>query len=111
MLRKQLTWLNGTSFIVTDSLWPHNIQHLWPVLNVRGLGLDLKRIAIFGPLFYHRDRFKRVRLSLGARNPYNLALMHAIADTYSLAMLPPDLKQYGQFWGSAGGSSLSIGCP
>jgi hypothetical protein len=85
-----ITWYNGTAFLMTSHLWPHNIQHIWPVLNVPALGLNLRHIGLFG--FVHWGK-------RGGFHPYSVGLLKAIASTYNLTTFPPVLAQnQGPSW-------------
>ena len=75
---------------MTSHLWPHNIQHIWPVLNVPALGLNLRHIGLFG--FVHWGK-------RGGFHPYSVGLLKAIASTYNLTTFPPVLAQnQGPSW-------------
>ena len=83
--------VNGSAFLMTSHLWPHNIQHVWPALNVPGLGLRLAAIGVFGPMQFG---------TRGAQHPYSSALIGAVAAVYNLTMMPPaaDFFRPHLFW-------------
>eukprot|EP00668_Euglena_longa_P029801 GGOE01037174.1.p1 GENE.GGOE01037174.1~~GGOE01037174.1.p1 ORF type:complete len:415 (+),score=81.43 GGOE01037174.1:65-1309(+) len=87
-----IKWLNGTAFMMTSHLWPHNAQHIWPALNVVAMGLPLRHIGVFGTLHYGNS---------GAMHHYSMSLMNAMVDFFNLTFIPsPDLSHAHAFWSS-----------
>ena len=93
-------WRNGTSFLMGSHIWPHNIQHTWPALNVPALGFDLKHIGMFGMIGIFKNRFGRFDSRLGILNRYNIDLVNALAQYYGLTIMPPNfnLRDHFKFW-------------
>ena len=74
------TWLSGTAFLSMRHVWPHNIEHLWPVMNTLALGLPLTSIGIYLGPYGIAGR----RVEYHERHSYFVALMKVIADHFNL---------------------------
>jgi len=92
LANRSVQWLNGTSFLMTSHLWPHNVQHAWPVLNVAALGLPLRRIGVYRDAHYGTS---------GVQQPYCLGLIRAFADFLNVSVFPSrSFFNAGRYWDS-----------